>query len=105
MKSYWTINHAKVKGQIMCFLQMNIGRGTFKLCKYIRLPIMTKFLNNVSCHLDPKAKVKGQKMYFLVNASPPNLLNVATSNSVGLMMSWSLTTHQSFWVISVIKVR
>ena len=24
---------------------------------------------------------------------------------VVMMMSWSLTTHQPFWVISVIKVR
>ena len=30
------------------------------------------------CDLDPK--VKGQLMYFLVNASTPKLLDVATSN-------------------------
>ena len=39
-------------------------------------------LGNISCDLDPKVKVKGQIMYFLVNVSPPKRLDVATSNSV-----------------------
>ena len=32
------------------------------------------------CDLDPKVKVKGQIMYFLVNTSPHKFLEVATSN-------------------------
>ena len=40
-------------------------------------------LGNVSHDLDPKVKTKGQIMYFLVNASPPKLLDVATSNFTG----------------------
>ena len=31
---------------------------------------MSRVLGNVSYDLDPKVKVKGQIMYFLVNASP-----------------------------------
>ena len=45
---------------------------------------MKKVLSNILCDLDPKVKVKGQIIYFLVNASPPKLLNVATSNFVGV---------------------
>ena len=43
---------------------------------------MSRVLGDVSCRLDPKFKVKGQIMYFLVNASPHQLLEVATSNFV-----------------------
>ena len=39
---------------------------------------MKRVLGNVSCDLDPK--VKGKLMFFLVNASPPKQLDVATSN-------------------------
>ena len=39
-------------------------------------------LGNISCDLDPKVKVKGQIMYFLVNVFPPKRLDVATSNFV-----------------------
>ena len=39
---------------------------------------MSRVLGNVLCDLDPK--VKGQIMYFLENASPHNVLEVATSN-------------------------
>ena len=35
-------------------------------------------LYHVSCDLDPKVKVKGQILYFLVNAPPPKLLDIAT---------------------------
>ena len=35
---------------------------------------------DVLCDLDPKVKVKGQIMYFLVNAPPPKRLDIATSN-------------------------
>ena len=38
---------------------------------------MSRVLGNVLC--DPKVKVKGQIMYFLENASPHNVLEVATS--------------------------
>ena len=41
---------------------------------------MTRVLGGVLCDLDPKVKVKGQIMYFRVNASPHKLLEVATSN-------------------------
>ena len=41
---------------------------------------MSRVLGNVLCDLDPKVKVKGQIMYFLENASPHNVLKVATSN-------------------------
>ena len=37
-------------------------------------------LGNISCDLDPK--VKGQIIYFLVNALSPKPLDVATSNCV-----------------------
>ena len=40
---------------------------------------MQRVLGNISCYLDPKVKVKGQIMYFLVNASS-KLFDVATSN-------------------------
>ena len=36
---------------------------------------MSRVLGDVSCDLD--LKVKGQKMYFLENASPHNVLEVA----------------------------
>ena len=41
---------------------------------------MQRVLGDISCVLDPKVKVKGQIMYFLVNASPHKLFKVATSN-------------------------
>ena len=41
---------------------------------------MSRVLGDVLCDLDPKVKVKGQIMYFLVNASPHKLLEKATSN-------------------------
>ena len=37
-------------------------------------------MGNVSCNLDIKIKLNGQKMYFVVNAYPPYPLDVATSN-------------------------
>ena len=39
---------------------------------------MSRVLGDILCDLDPK--VKGQIMYFLVNASPHKHLEVATSN-------------------------
>ena len=41
---------------------------------------MSSVLGGVSCDLDPKVKVNGQIMYFLENASPHNVLEVASSN-------------------------
>ena len=41
---------------------------------------MSRVLGDVLRDLDPKVKVKGQIMYFLENASPHNVLKVATSN-------------------------
>ena len=32
---------------------------------------MQRVLGNISCDLDPKVKIKGQIMYFLVNVSLP----------------------------------
>ena len=43
---------------------------------------MKRVLGNISCDLDPKVKVKGQMLYFLVNISPPKRLDLATSNFV-----------------------
>ena len=41
---------------------------------------MSRQLGDLLCDLDPKDKVKGQIMFYLVNASPHKLLEVATSN-------------------------
>ena len=41
---------------------------------------MSRVLVDIMCDLDPKVKVKGQIMYFLVNTSPHKLLEEATSN-------------------------
>ena len=41
---------------------------------------MLRVLGDIFCDLDPKVKVKGQIMFFLVKASPHKLLEVATSN-------------------------
>ena len=43
---------------------------------------MKRVLGNILCDLDPKVKVKGQILNFLVNASPPKPFDVATSNFV-----------------------
>ena len=43
---------------------------------------MLRVLGNILFDLDPKVKVKGQIMYFLVNVSPPKRLDLATSNFV-----------------------
>ena len=43
--------------------------------------MMWRVLGNILCDLDPN--VKGQILYFLVNASPPKAFDVVTSNSVG----------------------
>ena len=43
---------------------------------------MLRLLGNILCDLDPKVKVKGQIMYFLVNVSSPKRLDLATSNFV-----------------------
>ena len=43
---------------------------------------MKRVLGNILCDLDPKVKVKGQILNFLVNVSPPNWLDLATSNFV-----------------------
>ena len=43
---------------------------------------MSRVLGDVLCDLDPKVKVKGQRMCFLVDASPHKLLETATSNFV-----------------------
>ena len=41
---------------------------------------MSRVLGDVLFDLDPKVKVKGQILYFLENASPHDVLEVATSN-------------------------
>ena len=41
---------------------------------------MSRVLGDVLCDLVPKVKVKGQIMYFLENAFPHNVLEVATSS-------------------------
>ena len=45
--------------------------------------MMQRVLGHIPCGLDAKVKAKGPIMYFLVNASPPKLLDVATSNFAG----------------------
>ena len=40
-------------------------------------------LGNMSSDIDPKVKVKGQILNFLVNVSPPKSFDEVTSNSVG----------------------
>ena len=42
--------------------------------------MILRVLGIILYDIDPKAKVKGQRMYFLVNASTPKALEVATSN-------------------------
>ena len=44
---------------------------------------MYRVLGNISCDIDPKVKVVGQILNFLVNASPPKAFDVVTSNTVG----------------------
>ena len=44
--------------------------------------MMLRVLGNILCDLDPKVKVKGQMLYFLVNVFAPKPLDVATSNFV-----------------------
>ena len=41
---------------------------------------MSRVLGDVLFDLGPKVKVKGQILYFLENASPHDVLEVATSN-------------------------
>ena len=41
---------------------------------------MSRVLGDVLFDLDPKVKVKGQILYFLENASPHDVLEVATLN-------------------------
>ena len=41
---------------------------------------MSRVLGDVLFDLDPKVKVKCQILYFLENASPHDVLEVATSN-------------------------
>ena len=43
---------------------------------------MLRVLGNFLCDLDPKVKVKGQILNFLVNVSTPKRLDLATSNFV-----------------------
>ena len=45
---------------------------------------MLKVLDNILLDLDPKVKVKGQILNFLVNVSPPKRLDLATSNFVAV---------------------
>ena len=46
---------------------------------------MSRVLGNILC--DPKVKVKSEIMYFLVNASPPKRLDVATLNFADALVS------------------
>ena len=44
---------------------------------------MSHNVEDISCDLDPKVKVKGRILYFLVNASPPEPFEIVSSNIVG----------------------
>ena len=43
---------------------------------------MLRVLGNILCDFDPKVKVKGQILNFLLNAFPSKPFGVATSNFV-----------------------
>ena len=45
---------------------------------------MQRVLGSVLCNLDPKVKVTGQIIYFLVIVSPSKLLNIAASHYTGV---------------------
>ena len=45
--------------------------------------MMKRVLGKNVCDIDFKVKDKGPEMYFLVNAPPPKLLDVAISNFAG----------------------
>ena len=62
-----------------CISSLTIRHSNFKLKSCIG-HMIKRVLGNISCDLDPKVKVKGQIIYFLVNVSPPKPLEVATSN-------------------------
>ena len=66
-----------------CIFSLTGGCSNFKLCRCIG-HIIKRVLCNVFNDLDPK--VKGQIMYFLVNASPKRL-DIATSNFAGVLGS------------------
>ena len=57
----------------MYFLVNASGSSNFKFCLCI-CHMMSRVLGDVLCDLEPKVKVKGQIMYFLVNESPHKLL-------------------------------
>ena len=65
------------------------GSSNFKFCLCIG-HMMSRVLGDVSCDLDPKFKVKGQIIYFLVNTSPHKLSrssNFKFCLCIGHMMS------------------
>ena len=49
--------------------------------------MIKRVLGNISCDLDPNVNVKGQIMYFLVNASLPKPLDIAPSYFVGVYVT------------------
>ena len=63
-----------------------VGRSNFKLCRCIG-QVMKKVLRNISSERDPKININGHIMYFLVTASPPKPLDVATSNIAAAYIS------------------
>ena len=63
-------------------LLINPGHSNFKLCRGIS-DKMKREHGNTSYDIEPKVKPNGQIMYFLVNAYPPKLLDVAAANFAG----------------------
>ena len=46
--------------------------------------MVQRILGKISYDLDPNVEVKDQRIFFIANASPRKLLNVAASKSAGL---------------------
>ena len=55
-------------------------RGSNLKCNTCIGHMLNRVLGNISCDLALKVKVKGLIMYFLLNASSPKPLDVATPN-------------------------
>ena len=64
--------------------------------------MMWRVLGNTSCDFD--TKVKGQIMYFLVNASSPKPLYIATVNFAGTYVTWCGGYWAKFYVIMYFPV-
>ena len=62
---------------------LNLLNELGKRDKMRGLPSILSLFRNELCALDPNVKVKGQIIYFLLNAYSPKLLDVAIANFEG----------------------